>query len=100
MPGVKEPLVVFLEEVAVGDIADLELEPEVFAWCSSSGREPLHVRGIEPAAELLERGHVRAAGTRPCRRRPAVGDDRRARAEHVVAVVLEAPDVEVAEVAR
>ena len=29
MPGVVEPLVVFLEEVAVGDVGGLELEPQV-----------------------------------------------------------------------
>ena len=62
------------------------------------GQEPLHVANVEPAADLLERWHVRSLVTFLARARGPLGDDGRTRAEHVVTIILETPDVEVAEV--
>ena len=98
-PRLVQPLVVLFEEVAVGDVGELELEPQVLELVLVViGQEPLHVAHVEPAPDLLERGHVRALiASLACAGRP-VGDDGRTRAQHVVAEVLQAPDVEVAEV--
>ena len=76
-PRLVQPLVIFFQEVAVGDVGDFELEPEVLELVLVVvGEEPLHVPRVEPAADVLERGHVGSLISLLAGSRGPVGDDR------------------------
>ena len=56
MPGVEELLVVFLDEVSVGCVGDLELEPQLFKdVVVVIGKESLNVTNVEPSPVVLKR---------------------------------------------
>ena len=99
MPGVEEPLVVFLDEVAVGGIGDFELEPQLLELRGLRLREGIaDCGGCSAVLDLTGReGRVGALKPGLARAGRPVGHDRRPGAQHVDAGILQAPDVEIAE---
>ena len=84
MPGVEEPLVIFLDEIAVGGIADFELEPQLLEFVFFVlGKESLIVAEVQPSPLLLERRIGAALEPGLARAGRPVGHDRRPGAQNV-----------------
>ena len=54
-PGLEQPLVVLLQEVAVGEVGGLELDPEVLVLVGVLAEQRLHVPEVDAQPGIHER---------------------------------------------